>query len=657
MLIAIAVAGALAAVFVGRRFGARASGAWAGLLVVGQAGALRWVEAGPVVAYQHVLPPGEFARDPIGLGLVGLQVLLVGWGLWRHREISRWVGRLPRPVLAATLALAFGFAVAPSADPRSYGLELAVGFALQLVALANVGLVVHTFRLRPAPARRRPDRTRPIGRGPDRFALGAAAATTLACALLAAFAYERHPHVPDEVAYLLHARYLAAGHLAMQPPPVPEAFELDLMRYEPERWYSPVPPGWPAILAIGVRLGAPWLVNPVLAGIGVLLAFGVAVRLYDRPTARWAAALMSVSPWYLFLGMSFMTHMASFALALASVRAVLRWRDGGGASWLAAAGVAAGGVSLVRPLEGVAVAGFLGLAILWLARGRGPWIPAAAFGLSAIAAGAAVFPYNASLTGSPTRFPIMEYTEALYGPGANALGFGPDRGLGWTGLDPFPGHGPRDVVVNTLLNGYAINIELFGWATGAVAVLVGLTWLRRRSPADLAVLAALATPIALHAFYWFAGGPDFGARYWFLTLAPLILLTARGVSAPGERVGPGGRVAVMALSLAAVVTFLPWRAVDKYHLYRGMRPDVRALADDPQLDGALVLVKGRRHPDFASAAVYNPLELDGPGPIFAWYRDEETRQRVEAAFPGRRVVILEGPSLTGSGYLLRRATP
>ena len=37
------------------------------------------------------------------------------------------------------------------------------------------------------------------------------------------------------------------------------------MTYEKDRWFSPVPPGWPATLAMGEFSGVPWFVNPVRA--------------------------------------------------------------------------------------------------------------------------------------------------------------------------------------------------------------------------------------------------------------------------------------------------------------------------------------------------------------------------------------------------------
>ena len=71
----------------------------------------------------------------------------------------------------------------------------------------------------------------------------------------------------------------------------------------------------------------------------------------------------------------------------------------------------------------------------------------------------------------------MQYTDLHYGPGTNALGFGPNRGLGWGGLDPLPGHGPLDVVVNANLNGTGVNVELLGWATGSLLPLLLLVFL------------------------------------------------------------------------------------------------------------------------------------------------------------------------------------
>ena len=80
----------------------------------------------------------------------------------------------------------------------------------------------------------------------------------------------------------------------MPAPPVQAAFDMDLMTYEEERWYSPLSPGWPTILALGVFLKVPWLVNPVLAGINVLLTYLLVGEIFSRRTSRLAVLLLCV---------------------------------------------------------------------------------------------------------------------------------------------------------------------------------------------------------------------------------------------------------------------------------------------------------------------------------------------------------------------------
>ncbi|MDP9144557.1 MAG: hypothetical protein M3N43_07650, partial [Actinomycetota bacterium] len=273
---------------------------------------------------------------------------------------------------------------------------------------------------------------------------------------------------------------------------------------------------------------------------------------------------------------------------------------------------------------------------------------------------ALVLPYNKLLTGSARTFPIMVYNDALYGPGSNALGFGANRGLPWPGLDPLPGHGPLDVLINGNLNLFQTNIELFGWAAGSLLILLLLVPLRRRlGRAEWGMAGVIAVVTGLHALYYFSGGPDFGARYWYLILLPCLVLTARGLEildageAPDADGSPGRTMALAAtLTVVALVVFVPWRAVDKYHHYRGMRPDVRQLAVDPRLAGDIVLIRGNRHPDFASASVYNPLDLTAPATIFAWDRGDTVRSQLVDAYPGRRFWVVEGPTVSGNGFVI-----
>jgi hypothetical protein len=495
--------------------------------------------------------------------------------------------------------------------------------------------------------------TRP---GLDRFAVLAAGWAILLTAVLCIVSYQRHPHVPDEVVYLIHAKYFARGWLQMPLPAVREAFDLDLMTYEATRWYSPVPPGWPAVLALGVRLGAPWLVNPLLSGACVLLAYVLLRAVHGIRTARIATVFLCTSPWFLFLGMSFMSHQLTLAAALAGAVAVTRLRSGASALWAMPAGIAIGIVAIIRPLEGFIAAVLLGFWALGSAqRLRFRFATVGFMALMSIATAALTLPYNRHFTGRWTYFPIMAYTDAAYGSGSNALGFGADRGLPFGGLDPFPGHGIRDVLVNTNLNLFQVNVELLGWGTGSLLLLAVLLASRTLRRPDTWMLITIVTVILAHAFYWFSGGPDFGARYWYLILVPCIALSARGlefVSGRFASTADAARPYVLALALCAisVLVFTPWRAADKYFHYRTMRPDVRQLARSHEFGRSLVLIRGRRMPDYMSAAPYNPVELGGDSPVYAWDAAADVRRRLLEAYRDRPVWIIDGPSRTGQGF-------
>jgi len=502
----------------------------------------------------------------------------------------------------------------------------------------------------------------------DATALAAALWVTSLAAALSYFSYERHPHIPDEVVYLLHARYLAKGMLVMPAPPVPEAFDIDLMNYEADRWFCPVPPGWPAMLALGVLFGAAWLVNPMLAGLNVLLAYVLMRELYDRRAARLTALLLCFSPWHILMAMNFMPHTFTLTCALGAAVAVTQARRNGKSKWARGwallSGVATGMVGLIRPLDGLVVAVLIGLWVIGVGGRRLKISGMGAFALGLIAVGAAVMPYNKLLTGSPTKFPIMAYTDKYYGPKTNALGFGPDRGLGWA-LDPYPGHGLRDVLVNSNLNLTSVNVELFGWGIGSLLFIALLIFAGATQGSDYLMLATIAAVFIAHIFYWFSGGPDFGARYWYLMIIPCAALTVRGTRFLEEKLnrGPdgfapagftedGARVFVLVLSLCALtlVNYFPWRAIDKYHHYLRMRPDIRYLARQYDFGKSLVLIRGERFPDYESAAVYNPLDLRAAAPVYVWDRNPEVRARALNAYADRTVWIIYGPSITGAGF-------
>jgi dolichyl-phosphate-mannose-protein mannosyltransferase len=636
------------------------AGAWFALAVLGQACALSLYRAGPVVSYHHYRPPEDATRLWIATVPIVLQAALVCVALARRAGALRaWTAQHFRAWQLALVALLFAVTSAKLSRPaETSALEFAFASAVQLLGFATLGLAAWSLPERSLAAFRGswertfgPSTGDPEPGGLDRFAWTISAAVTIVCALLAVFVYERHPHVPDEVVYLIQAKYLAQGRLSLAVPPVPEAFDVDLMLRLGERWFSPVLPGWPFVLALGAFFGVPWLVDPLLSGAAILLAYLLVRELADRRTARICVALLALSPWFLFLGMSFMTHTWTLVCALLAALGVARAKRTASLGWAALGGAGIGAVSLVRPLEGLVLAGLLGAWAIGLGGSRMRWAPLVALVAVTGLVAALVLPYDRALTGAAWPPPINVYVDTVYGPGKNDLGFGANRGLGWDGLDPWPGHTPFQALVNAQFNAFAIQSELFGWASGSLwLALLALVW-SRRNRLDAWMWVAFSAIVAANSLYWFSGGPDFGARYWFLSIVPLVVLTAGGLSELERRLGRDAvraELAVLALCCASVLTFLPWRALDKYVHYRGMDGSLRALARD--FGTGLVLVQGERHPDYASAAVENPADWDAPAPIYAWDRDGETRRRVLEHYRDRQVWIVAGPTRTHTGF-------
>src|SRR6266700_346403 len=159
------------------------------------------------------------------------------------------------------------------------------------------------------------------------------------------------PHISDEISYLFQARVFASGHLTLPAPSMPGFFPAEWISVHDDRWFSVFPPGWPRLLSRGARLGVPSLVNPFLAALTILSLPRLAVHLAGPTKALAVALLCAVSPFFLFMCASFMSHPASLLFATLCLLLLLKASDSGNAAWFALAGCCAGFGFLVRPLD------------------------------------------------------------------------------------------------------------------------------------------------------------------------------------------------------------------------------------------------------------------------------------------------------------------
>lgn len=642
---------------------------WLGLAIAGQAASLQLIDAGRLIRFQHYRAIAEWSKaDFLPLALLLLQIGFVVFSISKKLpEIGEFLARTfkTRQLILFAVFLTLADA-ALSKDFSIYATDLAFAAVIQTISAANIilfawSLPAETLSVWQRKIRSFLSESATVKRPRlDGFSLIAALFVVIFAAALGYFVYENHPHVPDEAQYLFQAKYFAAGQLTVKAPLVPEAFSLYMVPQNESRWFAIFPPGWAAMLAVGLKLHIFWLVNPMLAGICILLAYLFFQDIYSRRVARLAIVLLCCSPWFIFMAMSLMSHISTLACALAAAVLVLRGFKSREIKYFFAAGLFVGFVSLIRPLDGAIIAILLGV---WTLMDEAQWrkriLNAAILTVGTICSAALVLPYNFGVTGNAMLSPMDAYYARYFSADVMNLGFGANRGFNW-GLDAFPGHSPFEALINAALNVFQVNTELFGWATGSLILMIYFILSGAWRKKDFWSFSVIGSVIFAYSFFWYHGGPDFGARYWFLIIIPLVGLTARSIESLSESLDETGEVnnslnprIVAAIGMLCVLTlfnYFPWRALDKYFHYLEMQPGIEELARENDFGKSLVLIRGAEYPDYASAWVYNPPDFEGDAPIFAWDKTADVREKLLRSYPERRAWIVDAPTLTGGGY-------
>jgi hypothetical protein len=266
-----------------------------------------------------------------------------------------------------------------------------------------------------------------------------------------------------------------------------------------------------------------------------------------------------------------MSHAAALVWALLALLAIDYQRGRSLGPWAIVAAISLGMLYLTRPFD-AALLGTAAALWAWGVGGKRLSLGSlAAIAVVSLGIASLMFPYNRVLTGSPTVAPFQLWADNLFGPGVDAFGFGPNVGIPmWRNIDPLPGHGVADVVLNANKNFTLMNFELFGWAAGSIifAVIAAVLGPWRRG--DALMLGVPLIVIGGHTFYWAPGGPDLGARYWYIVIVPLVVLTVRGAQMIRERIASRDRgtlagtrtaLAMVVASASALLCVMTWRAV------------------------------------------------------------------------------------------------
>ena len=484
----------------------------------------------------------------------------------------------------------------------------------------------------------------------DRIALLLSLLAVLLATLVTDRVFERLPHIYDEVAYVWQANATAMGRLTLASPPHSKSFLVPfVVDYHGQR-FGKYPPGWPVLLGMGVLLGVRWLVNPLLAGLGVWLTYRLGKRISSDMVGLLAALLTVTSPFFLMNSGALLSHPFGLVLSLGFTLAWLdAWDKPAVNPWIPtlAAALCLGMLILTRPLTAIGIAlpfAFHGLYLL-IKRDGETRRRLLVFCLVVLGLASLQLAWQFAATGDPLLNPYTlwwKYDKIGFGPGVGRLN---------------AGHSLDQANINTEFSLKVGAHDLFGWGFYSwIFIPFGLLAIIRYRLMR-AVLPVLVFPSLVLAYmaYWI-GSWLFGPRYYYEGLYSLTLLSAMGVAflagwpvpagqawqryAGWSRLRPLLVTAVLLLLLSAnLIFYTPMRLSGMYGLYNAshsrlepfLRPE--AQEDTP----ALVIVHPDHWNEYAVLTELQNLKLDTPF-IFVISRGVSADKALAADFPERQVI-------------------
>ena len=338
----------------------------------------------------------------------------------------------------------------------------------------------------------------------------------LATLLLSHFVFDRIPHVQDSIAQLFQAKIFASGNLYATSHPLKEFFDYTHI-INNGKWYSQYPPGHALFLMIGVLLGVPWIINPLLGALSVLLIFFLGKEICDEKTGQLAAILTILSPFFLFMSSEFMAHSsAMFTITLFALFFVktIKYQK---YLYAFVTGMALGLCAMTRPYTAFALSiPFLFYGIILSIKKSKKYLPlfTAIISLTFLFL-VLLFLYNQITNGHPFKF---GYT-VLYGE---------NHGLGFGKATWGPPHTISRGITNFWNSIKALNLHLFGWPYVSSLPILALFISKKMRRWDYIIFLSFVCLAMAHIFYWYHD-LCFGPRFLYESLPFLAILSARGL--------------------------------------------------------------------------------------------------------------------------------
>jgi hypothetical protein len=400
----------------------------------------------------------------------------------------------------------------------------------------------------------------------------------------------------DEFSQLWQAHLLASGRLFARAEPHPEFFGTMQTVSWAGRWFSHFPIGGPALQAVGLALGVPQLINPLLAGCAAAAVYRFCAAAGDETEARVTALLFALSPFVLIVAGSRLDHVATLAAVWIAIAALPGWlastRDASTYRSAAVIGFSLGCATAIRPYDGAIATAVVGGFQLLSARRSALRRSLVLQMFAGVVPIAALLATNRALTGHALTFAYDILNGPDHRPGfhMSPLGFE---------------HTPVTGLYLVSLYLMRLNESLLGWPVPVVALIAGgMAGWRRVTKWDHLLLAFLGTTLVAYWIYW-GDGSFHGPRFLFDVVPILLLFVARFPVGVRDRLrSPVLRTATLLLvPLCMLTAWLlpsrtqplgPWRLLTPRQEL-DLNDTLRQTVDAKQLQRALVFVNDGWH--------------------------------------------------------------
>ena len=464
------------------------------------------------------------------------------------------------------------------------------------------------------------------------------ALTFFSTALVALFIYDAMPHIPDERAYLWQAKLFLTGRAWLPMTPNWPHVQLLYILHAGGRIFSLYPPGFPLVLSIGQIFGAPWLVNPVLAGLVVLLSVLLAHRLFDRGVAVVTGALALSSPMMLLHGGCFMSHVAAMFFILLGYYLLIIASDTKHMWTVLGAGLSLGFAFSTRAYSAVILGAPAGMWMVLVILGWSSRLSrrqVLLFIAGSLLGALPWFVYNYLVTGSP-----IANLYTIWMP-TNRPTLGLDKG--WEGFLSVLDRGTKNAYGDLLdLAELAMAIPSVGGFSLApwIALAAILLSFRHRGIAIL-LLFFLVLNVIGFMFFWSGGRGDFGPRYYAESLPFVWILTAAGLASLAKTLR--FPTSISSITLFLLLGIGTWQITSPFlSARRGLQGNTALFRDtisNMGLTDSVVFIPKSRQNAFFSLVWLNDPDLKS-STIFARDLGPNLRYRVLERRPTSRAFVM-----------------